>query len=137
MAKFRHRIFEMFDYRDEAIHELSPKSVSDSAARDQPLELVLNHLSVSRSGGVTELGFKGIHPCGTENVALLVADLAQLANQLERGGKVLVNFKNVPLVDVGFIDALAQLKQKLRTRGSRVAICCLEPTARESFFTDS
>jgi anti-anti-sigma regulatory factor len=48
--------------------------------------------------------------------------------------KVLVDFTNVALFDAAFIDSLLLFRRTLRTKGSRIALCCLAPAARAFFF---
>jgi anti-anti-sigma regulatory factor len=48
--------------------------------------------------------------------------------------KVLVDFTGVELFNEAFIDALVVFSKQLRTKGSRIALCCLAPTARAFFF---
>jgi anti-anti-sigma regulatory factor len=53
---------------------------------------------------------------------------------LGNDSKVLVDFTGIELFDAAFIDALLLLSKRLRTKGSRIALCCLAPAARAFFF---
>jgi anti-anti-sigma regulatory factor len=92
------------------------------------------HLAVSRSAGVTQVRFKEAQTFGEETVSDLRDDFAQLADRLGRDSKVLLDFTGVKSFSAASIGALALFNQKLQTKGSRIALCCLAPAARESFF---
>ena len=134
MAKYRHRIFEMYDSRDEATHALTPKAERRATEATAPETWVFKHLAVSRSAGVTRVEFTDTKTFGDENVSELAEDFARLANLLDRDNKVLVDFTGVESLSPEFIDALIVFYDKLRTKGSRLALCSLEPGARQSFF---
>ena len=51
-----------------------------------------------------------------------------------RDCKVLFNFAGVKSLCSAPMDALILFNKKLRTKSSRMALCCLDPAARESFF---
>ena len=61
-------------------------------------------------------------------------DFAQLASTLAIDTRVLVDFTGVVSLHAALIDALLVFSGELRTKGSRIALCCLAPTAREFFF---
>jgi hypothetical protein len=134
MAKIPHRIFEIYESRDEATRALTPKLEKTATESSAPDSWVFKHLTVSRSAGVTHVQFMEAQDFGEETIAGLRADFAQLADALGIDSKVLVDFTGVVLLDAAFIDALAVFGKKLRTKGSRIALCCLAPTAREFFF---
>jgi anti-anti-sigma regulatory factor len=133
MAKYRHRIFEMFDLRDEAIHALTPKTAYHGTDPTASESWALKQLAVSRSASVTLVEFKGAE-FGEETVSDLHEDFSQLADILVRDSKVLLDFAGVKSFCTAAIDELIRFKKILRTKGSRIVLCCLEPTARESFF---
>ncbi len=58
MPKYRHRIFEMYDFRDEAILALAPKSDHSATEATPPETWTFEHLAVSRSERVTHVKFK-------------------------------------------------------------------------------
>ena len=92
------------------------------------------HLAVTRSVGVTRIQFKEAGEFNEATIAGLRADFAQLADNLGNDSKVLVDFTGVELFHAAFIDALLLFSKKLRTKGSRIALCCLAPAARAFFF---
>ncbi len=54
MAKYHHRIFEMYEFRDEALRALTPRTnraVSDAAVSES---WTFTHLAVSNSASVTK-----------------------------------------------------------------------------------
>ena len=134
MAKYRHRIFEMYEFRDEAIRALTPKTahLATEGAGSEPW--TFTHLAVSRSASVTHVEFKTAQTIAEETLSDFREDFAQLADRLDRDSKVLLDFAGVKLFCAACIDEIILLNQNLRTKGSRIALCCLDPTARESFF---
>jgi len=134
MAKYRHRIFEMFDFRDEAIRALMPKSDQTVTEATATETWTSAHLAVSRSARVTHVEFKRVQTFGEETVSDLREDFAQLADRLARDSRVLLDFAGVMSFSAASLDLLVLFNQKLRARGSRMVLCSLDPTARECFF---
>ena len=134
MARIPHRVFEIYESREEATRVLTPKSEKAGTKSRAPEAWDFAYLTVSRSAGVTHVQFTQAKDFGEETVAGLRQDFAHLADQLDIDSKVLVDFTGVALFDTAFIDALVVFSKKLRTRGSRIALCCLAPTARAFFF---
>ncbi len=134
MAKYRHRIFEMYEFRDEAVLAITPKSENTVTETTTPESWTFAHLAVSRSASVTLVQFKEARTFEEETVSELRDDFAQLADRLGRDSKVLLDFTGVELFSSDAIDALVLFNQKLQTKGSRLALCCLGPATRESFF---
>ena len=134
MAKIRHRIFEIYESREEATRELTPKSIKPVTDSSAPESWTFEHLAVSRSAGVTHVRFTEASDFNDATVAGLREDFAQLADKLCMDSKVLVDFTGVELFDAAFIDALVLFSRKLRTKGSRIALCCLAPAAHAFFF---
>ena len=133
MAKYQHRIFEMYEGRNEAVRALNPpfelpemEAVAETWAQ--------RHLAVSRSAGVTHVTFQKATTFGDETTNDLREDFAQLADRLDKDSKVLMDFAGVASFSQASINALAQLNERLRTKGSRMVLCCLDPTARSCFF---
>ena len=58
----------------------------------------------------------------------------ELADLLGRDSQVLLDFSGVASFNAASISALVQFNKNLQTKGSRIALCCLEPATRESFF---
>ena len=134
MAKIPHRIFEIYESHDEATRALTPKSEKIATESTGPGSWTFEHLTVSRTAGVTHVQFTEAENFGEETVAGLREDFARLADKLGIDNKVLVDFTGVVLFSAAFIDALVVFSKKLRTKGSRIALCCLAPAAREFFF---
>ena len=134
MAKLPHRIFEIYESREEAIQVLTPKSERTATDATAPESWEFRHLVVSRSAGVTLVQFNEAQDFGDETVAGLRDDFAQLADQLGRDNKILLDFTGVVVFGPAFISAIALFNKKLRVKGSRIALCCLAPGVRESFF---
>lgn len=124
----------MYDFRDEAIRALTPKTADPVMEATAPESWTFRHLAVSRSASVTHVEFKRAETFGEETVSTLRKDFAKLADQLVRGSKVLLDFAGVKSFCAASIDALVLFNQNLKHRGSRIALCCLDPAARESFF---
>jgi anti-anti-sigma regulatory factor len=134
MAKIRHRVFEIYESAEEATRELTPKRMK-TATDSSPLESwTFKHLVVSRSAGVTHVRFTKPSEFNEAAIAELRDDFAQLADSLGMDSKVLADFTGVVSFDPGFIDALVLFSRKLRTRGSRIVLCCLAPSVHALFF---
>lgn len=134
MAKYRHRIFEMYEFRDEAIRALAPKSDQPATETITPESWTFVNLSVSRSAGVTHVQFKNAQTFEEESASDLRDDFAQLADRLGKDSRVLLDFAGVTSFSAASLNALVLFNQKLQTKGSRMALCCLEPAAREAIF---
>jgi hypothetical protein len=135
MAKILHRIFEIYESHEEATQALTPKAEKAVTESSAPNSWTFRHLGVWRSAGVTHVHFPAGKDFDEETVAGLREDFAQLADKLGTDSKVLVDFTGVVLFSAAFIDALSLFSRKLRTKGSRIALCCLAPTALASFFS--
>jgi len=133
MAKYRHRIFEMYEFRDEATHALTPKSENTVTEGTAPESWTFRHLAVSRSAVVTHVKFKEETTFGDETVQTLREDLAKLAEMLDKDSKVLFDFAGVVLFGPASFNALVLFNKRLKNKGSRIALCSLAPTVRESF----
>jgi hypothetical protein len=134
MAKYPHRIFEIYEFRDEAIRALTPTSVTSATDTTVPETWTFRYLTVSRSASVIHVGFKGAKDFAEDTVNDLRLDFSQLADALVRDSKLLLNFADVNLFCTASIDELIPFKQKLRIKGSRMALCCLDTAVRKSFF---
>ncbi len=134
MAKYRHRVFEMYELRDEAIRALTPKSATTATEATAPESWTFAHLAVSRVAGVIHVQFKEPRAFEDGTASDLREDLARLADLLGRDSKVLLDFSGVASFNAASISALIQFSRNLQTKGSRIALCCLEPATRESFF---
>ena len=134
MAKYRHRIFEMYEFRDEAVQALTPKSERFGTETDTPETWTFQYLDVSRAARVTHVQFKNAQAFGEETLNDLRQDLGQLAERLSRDSKVLFDFTGVESLDAASLEALALFNQRLRMKGSRMVLCSLAPAVRECFF---
>lgn len=134
MAKYRHRIFEMYEFRDEAIRALTSNLENPVTEVTTPESWDLTHLAVSRSAGVTHVQFKQPETLAEETVSGLREDFVQLKDRLERGSKVLLDFTGVVSFSPASIDALGLLHKHLRNKGSRIVLCSLSPAAHGCFF---
>ena len=135
LAKHRHRIFEIYEHRDEAIRALASKSAEADAARSRSTLLPsFSHLSVSRAASVTLVQFKGATVFLDETAEKLQDDLGKLTEVLEIDSKVLLDFSDVESLSPACIDALAVFERKLRNRGRRAVLCSLAPSTRACFY---
>ena len=134
MAKYRHRTFEMYEQRDEAIRALTPRSEKTASEVTAPESWTFAHLAVSRVAGVIQVQFKEPRTFDDTTAGGLREDLTRLADLLGRDSKVLVDFSDVASFNAASISALTQFNRNLQIKGSRIALCCLEPATRESFF---
>lgn len=134
MAKIRHRIFEIYEGCEEATRVLTPK-VQKAANESTPVETwTFRHLGVSRLAGVTRIEFTQATEFDAATSVTLRRDLDQLAERLGADSKVLVDFRDVASFDASCIDLLSTFAGRLRTKGSRMALCCLAPSVHASFF---
>ncbi len=140
MAKYRHRLFEMYETPAEAALALTPNASRPTGMpeRDPRTEdsesWTFKHLVVSRANRLTHVRFPKAHSITDETVDDLREDFNQLADKLEKDSRVLLDFSGVTEIGPGSIDVLAQFRQKLRTRGSRMVLSGLAPAPRQSFF---
>jgi anti-anti-sigma regulatory factor len=126
----------MYELRQEAIRALAPKSDQPVTETTAPETWTSEHLVVSRSARVTHVEFKAAQTFGEKTVSDFRGDFAQLADRLDRDSKVLLDFAGVVSFSLAAINALSRFNQKLRSKGSRMVLCSLDPTARECFFAD-
>lgn len=127
----------MYEYRDEAVDSLAPNSVQPVADTDAPESWKFKHLGVTQLANIAHVEFKqgDTFKENTENE--LREDLAHLADLLTKNSRVLFDFTGVASVSALSINELASFNQNLRTKGSRIAVCCLDADVRESFFDRS
>ncbi len=137
MAKYRHRVFEMYDFFEEACLALKPKATGQATESSVGDSQTFKYLVVTCSATITRVEFKNAEDFGKDNVTDLGRDLSQLADGMERGGKVLLDFTGVKSFSPECIASLVLLNQNLRHKGGRIALCCLDPATRESFFAST
>jgi anti-anti-sigma regulatory factor len=134
MAKYRHRVFEMYGLRDEALNALKP-SVNGTPLKSDDCETWdLNLLAASHSANLTRVEFKQSRAAGEVDENDLRNDLARLSEKLEIDSKVLFDFTGLDSISPASVDTLTSFNKNLRHKGSRMVICCLETAVRESFF---
>ncbi|MHB8899338.1 MAG: STAS domain-containing protein [Thermoguttaceae bacterium] len=135
MAKYPHRVFEMYDERDEALGALTPKFVSANEAKaNGQLPSNFKHLTVSRTSFVTHVKFKGTMEFPAEAEGELRDDFSQLADLLDINSKVLLDFAEVKSFSPACVEVLVTFNRRLLNRGSRTVLCCLGPETRASFY---
>jgi anti-anti-sigma regulatory factor len=134
MAKYRHRTFEMYDFRDEAIDALTPKSDRFEKDASDPDPWNFHQLDVSLRKNVTLVQFRGTEYSEAAAENDLRDDFSELAKKLVNDSKVVLDFTGVESFNSACINALVLLNQKLQAKGSRMVLCCVGPGPRESFF---
>jgi len=134
MAKYPHRTFEMYDFRDEAVSALTPKAASPVTEAIKSEFWNFKCLAASQSANVTLVGFKQDQPSKEDIVGDLHKDFAQLTNKLGIGSKILLDFTGLDSFSPAAIDLLVSFKTHLRHKGSRIVLCCLDSAVRNSFF---
>lgn len=134
MAKHRHRIFEIYEFREEAVDALRPRADCSAPSGAVPQAWKLHQLAASYSASVTHLRFKKPRTSGENAAGELREDLTQLAESLSKNSRVLLDFSDVTSFEPAALDALVLFNKKLRTRGSRMVLCGLGPAAREDVF---
>ena len=148
MAKYRHRIFEMYEFRAEAIRALLPTSGEQLPGNDHPTPSTFRNFTISHPEGVTHIQFKKTPVAAEESqdaaeekpvvaedkLSGLREDFTQLTGQLKRNCKVLLDFLSVESFETGAIDEIVRFKKDLQTKGSRIVLCSLNPDVRASFF---
>jgi anti-anti-sigma regulatory factor len=124
----------MYEFRDEAVQALTPRTYRDVSDAADSESWTFTHLTVSSSASVTLVEFKGAQSFGEETLNDLREDFSQLASRLDKDSKVLLDFAGVKSFSADSIDVLALFNRQLRIKGSRIAVCCLDSAARASFF---
>ena len=137
MAKDRHRIFEIYETRDEAAWELMPKG--NKVGQDvAPAETQsFKQITVSRLAGIIQIRFNEDTIEAQDIVTQVQDDLVQLADQLSGNSRVLIDFTGVQVFGTAGINALMAFNKKLHIRGSRMVLCCFEPNVRTIFFAEN
>jgi len=135
MAKTRHRTFEIFDFLQEASDALASKSARvNTYPLDPDLWRFRQFDTAIQPSGVVHVTFKQHTDSKSESTSDLGKDLADLADLLTNGSRVLLDFEGVLAFDADAIIKLSEFNVKLQNKGSRVVLCNLEPTAQASFF---
>jgi hypothetical protein len=124
----------MFDFQDEAIDALASKSVRPVTESDDSQSWQLQQLIASRSGDVIHVKFKTTDLCVDERARELRKDFSRLADCLVNNSQVLLDFEGLHEFCPASIAALAMFDLRLKSKGSRLALCNLEATVQASFF---
>jgi len=127
----------MYEGRDEAIDSLTPKSARVETKVNDSASWSFARLAVSSAGHVTHVQLTETEYLDDETESDFRQDLAELGKRLGGNSKVLLNFTGVEEFSPNFIEPIILLNQRLRTKGSFIALCCLSPAVRESFFTSA
>jgi anti-anti-sigma regulatory factor len=135
VAKYRHRIFEMYELRDEAIDALTPKSARVATKASDPSSWSFKRLAVWLNENVTHVQLTETHYADAETESDLRGDVTELGKCLGGDSKVLLDFTGVESFSSTAIDSIALLNRKLQSKGSWMVLCCLAPEVKESFFT--
>lgn len=134
VAKYNHRVFEMYEFRDEAIKAITSKA-ANAAAETKPSESwEFEFLNVSRLASVTHVEFKKSQSSEGNTTGNLRRDFAKLSEILDNDSRVLLDFTGQGVVSTVAIDAIVSFNTALRQKGSRMVLCCLDPAVRSSFF---
>jgi hypothetical protein len=134
MAKDRHRIFEIYESRDEAAWELMPKTHKTANEVTDAESWSFKQLVVSPLAGIMQVQFREAALLAQELVAQIQDDLSHLASKLNGDSRVLIDFTGVQMFGSAGINALIGFNKKLQNRGSRMVLCCLDTNVRASFF---
>lgn len=141
MAKYRHRVFEMYDFYEEAAEALAKKSTDGSpvdhvAQSPSTTSADFDCLVVSDYDGITRVTLDGKHDFDDDRVQSLRLDLANLKDALPTNCRVVFDFTGVDVFHASCIELLKQFTGALKMKGSRVALCCLNASAKETFFSE-
>ena len=128
-------LFEIFDFLQEATSALASKAGRLTTDASDPESWRFRQLvAARRPSGVVHITFKQRALSDADSVNDLGMDSAELAGLLINGSRVLLDFEGVLEFGTDSISQLTEFDRKLKTKGSRVVLCNLEPTVRVSFF---
>ena len=99
-----------------------------------PASWTFKHLAVEREAGVTLVRFREPHVVSEEIVNGIRDDFSLLAEHLYKDSRILLDFTGVESSNSALITILNLFSRKLRTKGSRIVLCGLNPAVRETFF---
>ena len=133
MAKCRHRVFEIYEFRDEATSALTRKTTHATTEVANKASRTYQHLAVSQSKSVTHIEFKRAEGVGDNDVSELREDFSRLADELVRDSRVVFDFAGSGSFGVAAFDALVLFSRKLRRKGSRIVLCRLDPAVHPVF----
>lgn len=124
----------MYELRAEAIDALTSKSAQAVSEATPPESWDFKNFAVLRSANTVHVQFRGGQDFDEAGATELRGEFTQIADRLVRDSKVLLDFAEVKSFSAASIAAIVQFNQKLKNKGSRIAICCLDPKVQESFF---
>jgi anti-anti-sigma regulatory factor len=124
----------MYEFRDEAIEALTPRSSRFEAPACNPDDWNFEQLEVTLTDNVTSVVFKEPQYTDSQTENALRNDFLSLAEKLGNNSKVLLDFTGIDAFSGTAIQAIVAFNAKLQNKGSRIALCCLEPTVRAAFF---
>lgn len=133
IAKTPHRIFEIYADRDEAIQALTPKS---GAPVDYGHLATTSYqqLSAAVRGCVLHVEFADKECSDNTAIDGLRGDFLELSQNMAMNGRVLMDFQGVEAFSPEAIELLVEFNKRMRNKGSRVVLCCIEPEVLENFF---
>jgi hypothetical protein len=134
MAKYRHRTFEMFDFLQEATQALLSKGRRPSLVKTDANLWTFLRLNVSQTDNVIHVTFKPVVQDAATALEDLGKDLNLMANSLGIDSQVVLDFEGLHEFCPESIALLAVFSRRLQSKGSRLTLCNLEPSVRESFF---
>lgn len=135
MAKYRHRIFEMFEFRDEAVTALTPRSTHNTIESVDPALWTFQHFEASRRDGVTLITFKEPEVGAEEELTCKIPnELSLISRSLVNNSRVVMDFEGLSAFSGDSMEALTQFNKTLQSKGSRMALCGLEPNVHAEFF---
>ena len=89
---------------------------------------------MSALGRVLHVQFVGSKCDGAETLSELKSDFLELSQNLARNSKVLIDFEGVESFCAGAIELIVEFDKRLRNKGSRVVLCCIDSGVLENFF---
>ncbi len=135
MAKYQHRTFEMFDFLQDATQALLSKSRRPTLTKTDVNLWSFRRLNVSQTDSVIHVTFKATDQDAAAALEDFVKDLNLMASSLDIDSQVVMDFEGLQAFCPESIAALAVFSRRLQSKGSRMTLCNLEPSVRESFFT--
>lgn len=123
----------MYDFHDEARDALASKE--DALSMQEAFEFqdaIFSCCALVHEAGIAVVRFE--NSSRQSKVPDYRGDFAKLTEALPRNSKVLFDFSGVEDFHSASIEALGNLSHKLRNKGSRIVLCCLQPKVKEAFF---
>ncbi|WP_436714662.1 STAS domain-containing protein [Roseiconus lacunae] len=126
----------MFDTYDEASRALESKSSQKIVHQGQETDeaWTFRHLAVCPRGRVIHVTFKFSNHPEHDGACDLRSEFTKLAGLLVNDSPVLVDFEGLEEFSPKCVVDLALFLRRLQSKGSRLALCNLEPAVKDSFF---